>query len=187
MSDLNYKTKYNSLKAQFKDSLDVAFRLGYEQGAQAAQMQNMQQQTAQAQQLAASPGGNAPGSKQSEPPNGEEQSQPGQEPQEDMSQGSELDNHIGQLEQMIQKGESSTADLMKAIDELKDAKHKKDKKPFVLSHQANHNLSNNQKQAVSMQHKIVEDVMKSWKEEESRASNDVHAILAREGLFKSEE
>ena len=196
MSETNWRVKYESLKAQYLESIDVSYRLGYEAGAQQAQIQSAQDQSAQAQQQAQlsqgagnSPGGNAPGSKQSEPPNGEEQPQPGQEPQEDTGGAqSELDQHIGQLESMVQKGEFSPNDLMKAIDDLKKSKPKKaEKKPFVLSNSAHHNLTLSQKQALSDQHKIVEEVMKSFKEEESRAQNDVRSILAREGLFKSED
>jgi hypothetical protein len=198
MSELNYKTKYQALKLKFMDAIDVAFRLGYEAGAQQSQMQAATDQAAQAQQQAqmqdAAPGqqgkpSGPPGGLASEPPDGEEQSQPQQEPQEDPNASSELDQHIGQLESMVSKGDFSPADLMKALSDLKDlkAKPKKSSAPFKLSHSATHNMSDQQKHALNMQQEIVAKAMGDWNAETDRAKNDVRNILAREGLLKSED
>lgn len=200
MSDLNFKNKYEALKVKFMDAVDVSFRLGYEAGAQQAQQQASADQAAQQQAQSMQAGGGQPqqlgqpvgpqGGVASEPPNGQEQPQPQQEPSEDPNSGSELDAHIGQLEQMVAKGDFSQMDLMKALSDLKAIKPVKADKyaaPMILSHQANKNLSVDQKQAITDQHKIVADVMNSFKEEAIRANNDVRAVLAREGLFKSED
>jgi hypothetical protein len=204
MSDLNWRNKYDSLKAKFHDSVDVAFRLGFEAGSQQAQQQAASDQAAQAQAQAAAMQGGAPGQPgqpgqgqpagppggiASEPPNGEEQAQPQQEPTEDPNAGSELDQHIGQLESMVAKGDMSPSDLMKAIKDLKGlrSKPKPAPKSLQLSHRASHNMSEQQKASVNMQQDIVKSVMDSWKKEEERASNDIRSILAREGLYKSED
>ena len=56
--DINWKAKYQELKAKFMESVDVAFRLGFEEGAKQSYQNNAMQQQQQAQdQAAASPGG----------------------------------------------------------------------------------------------------------------------------------
>ncbi len=47
-------------------------------------------------------------------------------------------------------------------------------------------MNDNAKRAVTMQHKIVDDVMKKWEEEEMKASKGIHQIIQVEGLTKKE-
>lgn len=47
---VDYKQKYMDLKAKFMSSLDVSYRMGYEQGGKDAQLQNLQQQQEMQQQ-----------------------------------------------------------------------------------------------------------------------------------------
>lgn len=225
MGQINYKDKYLQLKQRFMESVEVAFRLGYEQGAQATQMQQMQQQQqqvadqqAQAAQMAANGMGGQPGqddgSQDSNEPGAEIQDDSrgvgqqtgaangGAQPQ-DMG-GSELDQHIGQLENLMAKAEYGTEQwetLKKSIDSLKSIKIAFDlkkneqliksiganlKKPFKFSARANHNLPSHSKEAMSMQHKIINDLMDTWSKEEQGLPTEISKIIQSEGLSKKE-
>ena len=58
------------------------------------------------------------------------------------------------------------------------------KPAYKMSVQASHNLNDNAKKAVSMQHKIVTDIMKSWEKQETKAANSIESILNVENLLK---
>lgn len=196
MKNQDYKLKYEDLKLKFMDAVDVSFRLGFEQGAQQAQVQQSQQAEAAAQQAAMQPG---------QDPN----AQPGQEadmPGQEQSDGSELDQHIGHLESMLQKTEVGSIEYMnfkKSLDGIKafksNLKQKYDlrksekaiadigkalKSPFTLSKAATKNLSEPAKKALSMQEEIVEDLMKSFAEEEKKAAESITKTLNFEQLLK---
>src|ERR1035437_115374 len=203
--EVNWKGKYTELKSKFMKSVDMAFRLGFEQGQQQAQLdqaaqQQQQQQEMEAQAQGAQPGGGAPGE---EAAPGQEAAAPGQPPQESAHpDGTELDQHIAKLEGMLGKSEISSMDLQKAVAgfkqfqaEIKQAEElrKSDmaitgiakalhRPSFKIGKVAAHNMTDNAKTAVSMQQKIVTDMMKSWAEEESKAKNDISNILGVEGL-----
>lgn len=198
------------------ESVDTAFRLGFEQGAvQSQQDQAMQQQQQSQEMEQAQAGGIGQG-------NGAEGSQPGAEqmanpnggavgadmsPDSENPGGSELDQHIAKLESML-KSETvpSPADLMlltgkiqglrkamiqatemkksqMAIPAIAKALHKPS---FKLGVQASHNMNSSAKQAVGMQEKIVTDIMKSWADEEKRATSDIQKLLNSEILAKKE-
>lgn len=193
MKNQDWKLKYSDLKLKFHDAVDVAFRLGYEAGAQGAQLQQAQQDKAaqDAQMNGAMPG---------EDPNA--QMEPGQE----QSDGSELDQHIGTLESMLQKTDSNSPDfasIKKSVDGIKAFQSnlklasdlKKSEKaiqaiakavrpPFVLSKTATKNLSEPAKQALTMQEQIVSDLMKSFEEEEKKAAESITKTLNFEQLLK---
>lgn len=197
-AEINYKNKYMELRSKYMNDLDIAFRLGFEQGGQQAQQDQQMQQDQQAHELSAAEAGapqvtQAPGVDQP----------PGQDgaPTSEHPEGSELDQHIAKLESMIAKSESPE-DLKKSVNELgndlkklqKSWKEQSDlrkseqaikgiakalhKPAFKLTKQASINLNDNAKQAVSMQHKIVNDVMAKMEEEEKKASKDIKTILA---------
>lgn len=205
----NYKAKYEEIKAKWMSSVDAAFRLGYEQGAKEAQMNQMMEQQQQQAELAAAQVGAPQGQPGKDAQPGQEP-QPGEEqPQEPDSQhpdGSELDQHIAQLEGMLGKGEVSVTDLNKTLNDLKSlqksykgqlelrksaqavkgiikALHKPE---FKISQQANHNMSKNAKESVNMQQKIVQDIFKSWADQEKKASKDILSTLNVEGLIQGE-
>lgn len=202
MSETNWKSKYQELKAKLKSSVEASFKIGFEQGAQQAQMQAQADQAAQAQAAAqqGQPGqeGGAPGEEGGEQP-GQEQ-QPGQE----NPQGSELDQHINTLQSMVQKSELKPEDLQelkKSLDGLVAAKQAKEaqaaikgiakalnrpNKIFNLSPSAQANLSSQAKSAVTMQERVINDVMKSWKEEEERVGKDVLEVLESQGIIKKD-
>lgn len=128
-NQVNYKQKYEELKMKFMESVDQAFRLGFEQGAVQG-MQDAQMQAQQAQQEAQQNGmggdmggigqgqgseGSPAGTEQMENPNGGGIQDI---PDSENPAGSELDQHIAKLESMVSKSDTSPADLAKAISQL---------------------------------------------------------------------
>lgn len=207
MSETNYKAKYMQLKAKFMGAVDTAFRLGYEQGAQAAQMDQMMQQQQQQAELEAQQAGIQPGAEGQQP--GQEAPQQPTEEQAPDSQnpaGSELDQHIAKLEGMLGKSDISVDDLKKAVESMKDMKKamqfefemKKStaaiphiakalhRPAFKMGVQANANLTDTAKKAVSMQEKIVTDIFKAWENEGPKVTNSIADIINVEGLTKKE-
>jgi hypothetical protein len=205
------------------NDVDIAFRLGVEQGMQQAQQQQALDAEAKANESEmrlkeASMGG----------ANGDPNKLPGEEgpndgtPKEDIAgepdnqpagmngtvqpgqeaQNSELDQHIGKLEGMlgnesnpeIQKSIQAIVSLHKAERQSRELKKSQaaiagiakalHKPSFKLGVQASANLNDDAKKAVSMQHKIVNDIMKAWGSEEQKAHNSIESILNIEGLLK---
>lgn len=256
MSEINYKVKYEQLKLKFMSSMDMAYRLGFEDGAKDAQMTQMAEQQ-QAQEQAAQAAANgfggdgeggdeeggdgeapgAPGQPDQDDEEGGEQpeiggaSAPGMEgegtkqddgtegldgsdadPDAPPVEGSELEGHISELEQMMMgktevsvealkkslagiKAFKQARDLhksMKAIKEIGKSLNKKKKavklpkKVFAVGKQASSNLTNKDKAALNVQEKIVSDIMKSWEEQEQKASKKIAEVLNVEGLVKKE-
>lgn len=195
MSQVNYKQKYFELKQKYMDSVDTAFRLGYEQGANETQMQQAQDQQAAEQEAAMGQeqGGQDPmGGDPAQEEAPADSAHPG---------GSELDQHIEKLESMLgksedmeirttvqkliemRKAEKLSSDLKKSDQAVKSIA-KSLKAPFKLGKQAEANMTSVAKTAVTMQEKIVTDIMKSWESEEKHATNDITAILNRENLTR---
>jgi hypothetical protein len=223
--EVNWKGKYNELKAKFMESVDAAFRIGFEQGAQQATQQAAMEQQAKQQEMEAAamgggqgaPGADAQGPEAGDfadqqdpapsvPPAGGQGVQPMQESEH--PDGSELDQYIAKLESMLQKNEQlDVKDLIKTINDLKGfQKSQKEqlqlaksaraipeiakalhKPKFKLGVQANKNLTTVAKSAVTMQHKIVSDIMSKWESEEKNASKSILSQLSVEGLTKQEE
>jgi hypothetical protein len=199
MSEINWKSKYQELKLKFMNSVDTAFRLGFEQGMQQQQQQQAQEQAMQQQQMQMAAMQGAPAEEGGAP--GEEQPQdPGMQ-----QQGSELDQHISQLESMLgqtsdpamkkslesiiafRKAELQAIELKKSEQAIKGiAKALKVPSSFKLSKAAEANLAPTAKAAVSMQEKIVGDIMKTWEQEEAKASKNILNVLANEGLTKKD-
>jgi len=206
-AEINYKNKYMELRSKYMNDLDMAFRLGFEQGGQQAQQDQMAQQEAQAQEIQTAAAGAQPGQPGEGGDPGMDQSGAGApETGSEHPEGSELDQHIAKLESMIAKAEKSAPDeLKKSVQEFqtigadlrklqKTWKEQSDlrksqaaikgivkalhKPAFKMSKQASINLNENAKQAVSMQHRIVADVMAKMEEEEKKAPKDILTILA---------
>lgn len=194
MKNQDWKLKYEDLKLKFHDIADVSFRLGFEAGAQNAQVQQAQQAEAAAQQAAMQPGQdpNAP---------------PGQDPNSpEQPDGSELDQHIQQLESMVSKPGSAApeqAALQKSLDGIKAFQFslrqaselrksekaiasiaKSMKTPFTMSKTATKNLSEHGKRALNDQENIVENLMKSFADEEAKAKEAISKTLNIEQLLK---
>jgi hypothetical protein len=210
MQGPDYKKKYMELRSKYINDLDMAFRLGVEQGIQVAQQQQTQDKEAQMneekmqmQQASQGQPPGAPGADAGEaPPDPASENPTSAESMQSEQRGSELDQHIGKLESMIgsdakpeikksldaivslRKAEKDAVDMKKsqaAISGIVKALHKPS---FKLGVQATHNLSENGKKALSTQHKIVTDIMKSWEKEEEKAKNSIENILNIENLIK---
>jgi RNA-binding protein YhbY len=190
MKNQQWELKYKDLKLKFHDAVDVAFRLGYEAGAQGAQLQQMQQAQA------ASVGG-MPGQDELSGNSGGLDSQ---------SNGSELDQHIGTLESMLQNskpGSPEQSQLQKSLDGIKAYQnnirqkyelHKselaiksiaKSMEPkFTIGKAATKNLSSTATKALNMQEQIVADLMKSMEDEEKKTAEAITKTLNLEQLLK---
>lgn len=198
MNENQYKQKYKELKLKYMNSVETAFRLGFEQGKQQAQMDSMAQEQQQAMDSM-----NAQNMQPQDGQNPEAPQEEGQEqPMSAHPEGSELDQHIAELEGLLGKSELKADDLQKALGKLKEDRKKSiqetelkksaqaikgiaknlHKPQFKMSKEASHNVTDNSKKALSMQQQIVSDVMKAWTEEESKASNDISNILNIEGV-----
>ena len=189
--EINYKSKYLELRSKYLSDVDMAFRLGFEQGQQQSQQQQMEQ--AQQRQMEQNQSMESPEAQTSN-----EAPVEAQEARSEHPEGSELDQHIAKLESMIAKSEPIDAnEIRKYIGSIKkELELKKSEKSikaiskalhkpiFNMSKQASHNLNSNAKQAVSLQHKIVNDIMAKMEAEEKRASNDIKNILGLEELTK---
>lgn len=239
--EINYKQKYMELKAKYMGAVDMAFRLGVEEGMKQSQLDQANQQLAdaQAQQEAMAggdPSGGQPPGMGGEAPDTNNNGAPGvpspgggpdksgaasvQAPpagpagvpmkESENPQGSELDQHISTLEGMLKKNEdnanfdaapilasinglrklqadmhlrSELAKSAAAIPKIAAALHKPQ---FKFGVQANHNLSTSAKAAVTMQHKIVGEIMQKWEQEEQKAGKDILSTLSIEGITKGE-
>ena len=143
--EINWKMKYNELKSKYMNAVDMAFRLGVEEGLKQGQLDSANQQLAQAsaQQQDQAAGGGAPGGDPSaaggQPPGGKPNNNgaPGvpdqgngvdkarapsvqPPPVSANPEGSELDQHIAKLESMIAKSEDLDVNVLKeAINDLK--------------------------------------------------------------------
>jgi hypothetical protein len=203
MPQIDYKKKYQELKTKFMNAVDVAWRDGYEQGMKDSQIEQMQQQQQQDEMAAqAAAQGGMPGQEGGMPEDQQaaaEAQEPGVEaPDSEHPDGSELDQHIKKLESMLGKGElpaSDVQDLKKTLNEIKlyqgnisliksmeSVKNTKMRKPVFIAPRASINLNDNAKKALGMQEKIVGDIMKSWEEEERRASKDITSQLNLENI-----
>lgn len=68
--EVNYKQKYMELRAKYMNAVDVAFRLGFEEGGKQSQLDNANQQVQQAQAEKQAMAGAAPGQPPAENNNG---------------------------------------------------------------------------------------------------------------------
>lgn len=224
--DINWKQKYQELKAKYMQSVDMAFRLGHEEGSKQATQDAAAQQQQQAQEQANAMGGGNP----SDPMQADGPSQPGDDtsapmpggatpgqapqPAEPMAEsehpgGSELDQHISQLESMLSKSEISSEErsqLMKSVEGIRSFRRSQlqaielkksheaisgiakalHKPKYKMGVQAQHNLNSNAKTALNLQEKIVGDIMQKWEQEENNAGKGILAQLGIEGLTKKE-
>ena len=158
---IDYKQKYLDIRDKLIDASDVAYRLGFEQGmkegqmaAQQQQMQEqmmMEQQQAEAEAMAAAQGGD-PEAMDGVPPEA-----PGEEMPPEMSEeeGSELDDHISELENMVAKGEKpKILDIRKVVEAmgtLRKAQKSKSEKQV--------------EKRVSQQKNMVDNILKKWEKE----------------------
>jgi hypothetical protein len=230
--EVNYKQKYQELKSKYMNAVDVAFRLGFEEGSKQSQMDqaNQQMQDAAAAQQAPGAAGEdpsqnnngAPGTPNQGAAGADKSGAPSIQPnpveavppasptgapmkESEHPEGSELDQHIAKLEGMLAKSEEPNEDLKKSLDELKEIRNgmlfreemKKSteaiseiakamhKPQFKFGVQASHNLNHSAKASVTMQHKIVNNIMEKWEKEEAKGHKDILSALSVEGITKA--
>jgi hypothetical protein len=191
MSNVDYKTKYKEMKAKMLESVDVSYRLGYEQGfkeatqeAQMAQMQQQQQEAAAMQQAAmgqdpnAQQDPNAMGAEGGMPPEAGGEPMGGQMPPEDMGQegepeqGGELDQYLAELENMVSKGEKpSVIDLRNKVTEI-----------ATLRKSQKERMKSNRQQVVSAQKSIVDNLIKKWGSKTEETSEDIEKLIREKGI-----
>jgi hypothetical protein len=196
---VDYRMKYKEMKAKMLESIDVSYRLGYEQGykeaTQEAQMAQIQQQMQQAQMMqqaamgaqqdpnamaaqGASPDQQAEmmGQEVSPEMQGGMPEMQGQEmnPEEEMegSQANELDQYLAELESMVAKGEKpNVLDLRKKFTEISNLrKAQKDK------------MKSNRQQVVSAQKSIVDNLIKKWTSKTEETSEDIEKLIREKGI-----
>lgn len=201
---IDYKQKYEELKAKFMSSVDAAWQDGYQHGMQDSQTEQVQQQQQQSDQMAMAANGQPqPGQPGEEVAPGEEQNgQPGQ-PQSQNPNGDELDQHISKLEGMLGKADISSTELgdlkktlsdirslqvqinlTKSMESIKNTKFGKLHKSISFSPKIQANLPEPAKKALTLQEKIVGDVFKKWAADESTAARDISSIVNIEGITK---
>lgn len=135
----DWKSKYYELRARYMNAIDVSFRLGFQEGTKASELQNMQMQLQQAQQQMAAAAAMPPGAGGELPPEamaeegaippeaggelppeamtegGEEMPPEGAAPVEEEEVPDELDKSIQDLESIVSKNEKvDIAKIMKS-------------------------------------------------------------------------
>lgn len=195
---VDYKQKYLDLRSKFAKACDRYYRTGYEEGmkegAQQAQMQAMQDQMAMQQQqqmaeqgidpetgqpIEGAPeemGGEEMGAEQMGGQPMPEGGMPMQSPEEmGGQQGSELDQHIGELESLVSKGEKpKVTELRKAVHALADLRKSQKAK-----------LKSNHKEVVtSKQKQVVDSILKKWEKEVEKDSvvSNLEDMISSEGI-----
>jgi hypothetical protein len=197
---IDYKQKYQELKAKFMSSVDAAWNDGFQHGMEASQTDQAQQQSQQADAMAQQQAGAPQPGEQ--PQEGE---QPGQEGEAATSQNpneDELGQHIEKLESMLGKAEITPfelQDLKKTLSDIKSLqiqinltkslssiKSTRLAKSQSFSPKIQANLPVPAQKALSKQQEIVDSLFKKWESEASHASSGISAILGVEGLTKKE-
>ena len=204
---IDYKQKYEELKARFMSSVDSAWQDGYQHGMADSQTEQAQMESQQADAMAQQQAGAAqPGQPGQEP--GQNAMNPETEATPPISQnpnGDELDQHINKLETMLGKSEISSMDLgdlkktlsdirslqvqinlTKSLASIKTTKLAKSQAPLVLTPKLQANLPQAAQKALSLQEKIVGDIFTKWAKDENKASNDISSILGVEGILKKD-
>jgi hypothetical protein len=165
---IDYKKKYYSLRSRYISAIDLAFRSGYEQGYTDGTQQQQQQVMAGMQGMGAPQGGE-----------GQPQGAPEGAPEGAPQGGGEMDQYIQTLEELVSKGEPSMDDLKKSIQDMKMAQMSK-----RVASSGYKNLNHKAKQAVSMQEKIVNDLMTKWEEQEKTTAQTLTRLVSTEALIR---
>jgi len=162
----DWKSKYYELRSRHINAMDVSFRLGFQEGLKAAELQNMQMQLQQTQQAAAAGmaggggmppeamGGEMPPEAMAGAPEGEamppeamgespEEAANEEDVAEEEPEGDELDSSINELEQLVSKNEK--IDFSKMLKTL----HK--------SGSSKKNISE-----LSEKHNVIDKIFKKW-------------------------
>ena len=185
---VDYKQKYIDLRSKFSKTTDRYYRTGYEAGlkegemqAQQQQMQEQQEQEMLAQGIDPETGQPLQGGAVDE--NGipvddqgaMDEAQMAMGGMEEEGGGTELDQHINELQGLVQKGEKpKVTDLRKAINALAG----------MRKSQKNQLKSNHKEVVVSKQKGLVDNLLKKWEKEASSKSvtENLEEIIEKEGI-----
>jgi len=169
---IDWKAKYQQIRGKFISSVDMSYRLGYEQGLKDASVQamqqQMQQQQQQMQQMAQMQ--QAPQPEQAPPQDAQGQ------PDQGAPQGDEVGQAIDELGNIVNKaeGELNFEELKKSYDKLKDA-HNIKSISFLT------NTAPNDKKVLNTQEKLVDEMLSRWSDEEKNAQSKAMEILSKLG------
>ena len=164
---VDYKAKYLDLRSKFTKSCDRYYRTGYEEGLkqgemQAQQAQMQEQQAMEMMQQGIDPETGMPMEPKIDPETGmpiEDQGAMGEsQPMEgeEIQEGSELDQHINELEGLVAKGEKpKVTDIRKVVDSITS----------LRKSQKQQLKSNHKEVATSKQKDIVDNILKKWENE----------------------
>jgi hypothetical protein len=178
----DWKSKYYEMRSRHINAIDVSFRLGFQEGLKAAELQNMQMQLQQAQQAAAAgmaAGGGMPPEAGGMPPEmGGMPPEAGGMPPEAM--GGEMPPEMGGAPEGMMEGapeeggeeappeeEEPEGDPLDAsIAELESLVSKNEKIDFSKMLKSLHKSGSNKKNVseLSEKHKKIDDMIKKWDE-----------------------
>ena len=170
----DWKSKYYELRSRHINAMDVSFRLGFQEGLKAAELQNMQMQLQQAQQTAAAgmaAGGGMPPEMGGAPEAGgmPPEAMGGEMPPEAM--GGEMPPEMGAApeeggEEIPQEEEEPEGDLLAStIDELENLVSKNEKIDFSKMMKSLHRSGSKKNVSeLSEKHKKIDDIIKKWDE-----------------------
>ena len=186
MSSVSYKQKYLEIRARLLESIDVAYRDGYANGLEKGEMQAQQQAQAEQEAAEAAMMGGQPGmpgeeaAMMGEEAEGQMPGAPGSEMMDEDAGvpgqgGSELDESIGELEGLVQKGEKpKVSDLRKAVEKLSGIRKTQLSK-----------TKSRQKKINSAQSQFVTSILKSWDHKTKDVTEDLENTIKENG-FKVE-
>lgn len=198
-ADVNWKLKYQELKMKYMSSVDTAFRLGFEQGAQQAQVQSAQDQAQQQAEQAGAQQAQRPGGEQGGAEQAQDQPQEQAQPESAHPGGSELDQHIQELSSMLGKSEiigddlqtlkksfgslKASLDLAKsqqAISSIAKSLKLAENISAPIKHAGVSNMNPTAKKALNMQETIVSEIMNAWSQESNDAKNEIMNIIKKD-------
>jgi hypothetical protein len=161
-SKVDWKQKYYELRSKYMQAVDVAFRLGMQEGQKAAELQNLQMQLQEAQQAAMMAGGGGmPGEEmppeEMPPEEAMEEEMPPEEAMAAEEGGDELGQSIDELEGLVAKNEGKEFDFTSILKKF----HQFDKEE---------NLQKDESKA-KKQDKINK-ILKKWDEDGSEETDE---------------
>jgi hypothetical protein len=159
MSKVDWRQKYYELRSKYMNAIDVAFRLGVQEGQKNQKMQDMEMQLQQMQEAAMMGGG------EELPP--EEGMEPGMEGGEELppeamaaeGAGDELDASIDELEQYVKhEDKKDLANLLKSFHANKKSEKTESK---------------------DSRSKKLNSILKKWDEEDAETQSDDNDVMGQ--------
>lgn len=160
MSKVNWKQKYYELRSKYMNAIDVAFRLGVQEGQKNQKMQDMEMQLQQMQE-AAMMGGGEPGMEGGEelPPEMGGEELPPEEAMAAEGGGNELDASIDELEQYV--------------------KHEDKKDLTKLLKSFHENKKSGKIESKDNRAKKVNSILQKWDEEDAETQSDDNGVIGK--------